>query len=135
MRSALAFPEPRPGREGLRQGRGDLMSRPVVEGSSRPLDDVRSIPMTFPPPREEPSTVSAHIVVEIADRHDDPPATVLMLGAAVDMARGVVGVLEIELVSADLVDRPIEGGQRAFDGLAQRFAAAAMPPAVDVGGE
>jgi hypothetical protein len=67
--------------------------------------------------REEPLTFGAPVVVEVADRHDDPAVFDLVLGSAVHRAGGVIVVVCVEFdpVAAYEVDRPSEGSQHPVD--------------------
>ena len=88
--------------------------------------------MLLRPTGEEPLVVHPAVVVEVADRHDDPAVADFVFGAAVHGASGGVVVDDLDAVADDLVDRPVEPPHLGLDVLAQDLAALSPAPHVDV---
>ena len=73
-------------------------------------------------PRDEtPLPVASFIDVVVAHRDDEPTVAVLVLGATVDRTGRMIGVDEVELVTADQVDASIEPAQHPVVPTLQRL--------------
>src|SRR5262249_23001329 len=117
----LARPEARPCGEAPREG-GVGHPLPAVESDRLGmLTDVGRVPMPFPPAREEPLAVDSPVVLEVADRHHDPPVVDLMLGSAVRRACGGAGSQHLDAMAGDLMHRSPKPPKNGIDPAAQRL--------------
>jgi hypothetical protein len=124
--------------ERVGEARGIAVAVPRVESDGlRTFGDVGRIPVALPSALEQPVTVDAAVVVEVADRHHDPAVAYLVFGAAVRRAGGpvrVVGV-QVDSVPDNLVDGAPERPEQRVDGSAQSVPARGVLPDADVGDE
>src|SRR5215207_173713 len=96
------------------------------------LGDVGCVPVLLLTSEEQPFAVDAPIVVEVTDRHHDPPVTHLVLGAAVDGTGGSLAAVELDPMTDDLMDGSAKRPQRWFDPGAQRVASESVAADLDV---
>jgi NAD(P)-dependent dehydrogenase (short-subunit alcohol dehydrogenase family) len=106
------------------------VTRPALEWNTWAVECIHRVPVTLATSHKIPGAVVPRILVEIANRHDDPFARIFMLGTAINVAMRVVRSVELYVVAADQMDGAVESAQLGFDGAAQSFASASMAAAI-----